>query len=372
MTIGFSNPEYNTRRNIINRCYSADYVRVRSFSSLFRKLHIHIGPGAGFWGGVCNNPFKKVDLYHFWNQICITPVRRTPYITSFEDVVPRYFLSRWAFNEGIRSLRSRQCRKLIAFSECAKMHQMKFDAKNDLRDLDRKITVLLPPQEILSSVDEVENRNLDGCIRFGFIGKAFFRKGGMAICNALARIRKEYPIELFMIGDIEYFDYAANPLVDDCSLAYEFFDRNKEWAHYFKVLPNAKALELMKSCHIGLLPTRDDTFGYSLLEMQACGLPCITTDIWSLPEVNNDACGWMIHLEKNELRQADYFSNDALRVLDKKIEEGIYQACVDALSNKEQLRQKSRNSLERIRTCHSSETYSNSLWAIYQEALDQS
>ena len=371
MTVGIVNPEYNTRRNILNRCFPVEYIRVRSFNSLFRKFNIRIGPGAAFWGGVHRKPFNRIDLYHFWNVICVTPSRKTPYITSFEDVVPRYFNSQRAFNEGIRSLCSRQCRKLIAFSECAKMHQIKFNAQNNLSDLDKKVTVLLPPQDVLATSDDVKERDLDGCIRFGFIGKAFFRKGGMAICKALARVRKEYPIELFVIGDIEYFDYAGNPTVDDCAAAYKFFEQHKEWAHYFKVLPNASVLELMKSCHVGLLPTRDDTFGYSLLEMQACGLPCITTDIWSLPEVNNSECGWVIHLEKNDLRQADYFSNDAIRVLDGIIEEGIYQACMDALSDREKIRQKGLKSLERIHRFHSPAAYSDALGKIYQEALGQ-
>ena len=50
----------------------------------------------------------------------------------------------------------------------------------------------------------------------------------------------------------------------------------------------------MSSCDVGLLPTWAESYGYSVLEMQACGLPVVTTNIRALPETN--VCGWKVKL----------------------------------------------------------------------------
>jgi glycosyltransferase involved in cell wall biosynthesis len=42
---------------------------------------------------------------------------------------------------------------------------------------------------------------------------------------------------------------------------------------------NQQVLELMSTCHLNLLPTLHDTYGFSVLEGFANGLPAITTDI---------------------------------------------------------------------------------------------
>ncbi|MFW2788163.1 glycosyltransferase, partial [Acinetobacter baumannii] len=52
--------------------------------------------------------------------------------------------------------------------------------------------------------------------------------------------------------------------------------------------------------HIGLLPTWADTFGYSVLEFQACGCPVISTDVRALSEINNNDIGWLINVDKNK------------------------------------------------------------------------
>lgn len=69
---------------------------------------------------------------------------------------------------------------------------------------------------------------------------------------------------------------------------------NTPWITYIKSLPNKKVLELCKKAHIGCLPTLQDTYGYSTLEMQACGCPVVTTNIRACSEINSDDCGWFV------------------------------------------------------------------------------
>ena len=43
MRIGYVNPEYGARRNIIGCCSECDYIRVRSFKSAFEKIKAKVG-----------------------------------------------------------------------------------------------------------------------------------------------------------------------------------------------------------------------------------------------------------------------------------------------------------------------------------------
>ena len=42
----------------------------------------------------------------------------------------------------------------------------------------------------------------------------------------------------------------------------------------------------MATSHIGLLPTYNDSYGYSVIEFFSYGCPVITTNILALPEIN--------------------------------------------------------------------------------------
>lgn len=59
----------------------------------------------------------------------------------------------------------------------------------------------------------------------------------------------------------------------------------------------------MKNSHVGLLQTWSDTYGYSVLEFQACACSVITTDLRALPEINNNEVGWLIELPKNIFKE---------------------------------------------------------------------
>jgi len=72
---------------------------------------------------------------------------------------------------------------------------------------------------------------------------------------------------------------------------------------YYEYLPNNEILELMKyKIQVGMLPTRGDTYGYSVLEFQASGCPVISTDVRALLEINNEDCGWIINVPKNKFK----------------------------------------------------------------------
>ena len=299
MRIGYCNPGYPVIRNILNKCPNVDYVRVRSIDGMFGSLlsktplchsdTIMRYLENSFHGGFSN---EKVDLYHFFNKTPTWP-SRVPYITTFEAELPRKHPEGVIRDIAVRSMLSDRCKKLIAFSQATYDEQEERNIQLSLPELNDKMMVLLPPQEALVEKPKVE-RKKGGPIRFLFVGKDLFRKGGKESLKALAKIRKDANVELYLIGDYHHVDYMSSWDVDSADEMERLIAANKEWVHYEHSTTNNVVLELAKRSDVGLLPTRHDTFGYSVLEFQACGLPCVTTDVQALSEVNNNDCGWVI------------------------------------------------------------------------------
>jgi hypothetical protein len=94
----------------------------------------------------------------------------------------------------------------------------------------------------------------------------------------------------------------------------------------------------------------------------------ITTDIRALPEINNEDCGWLIHLPQNRLKQALYFTDEQREELKKTLKVQLEHILESIFTNPEQLPEKSANSLERIKKNHDPLMVSEKLKAIYSKA----
>lgn len=377
MRVGYVNPEYCAMRMIIGKCPGYEYVRIRSFKSLVDTIKGKLGllrPGLQpyyFCGGFPQD-FHRVDFLHFWNNVALWPCK-TPYITSFEAELPRKFPEGWMMRKGIESLLSNFCRKLVAFSKRTESNELRFAREHGFSEIESKMTVLLPPQEVLVSYDDISRRiNSKGStstLRLIFVGKDFFRKGGAEIAKALVKLRKDFSIEAFLVGKFDHVDYASSWEVDSVDEMRKLFYENESWLHHYPSMPNAEILNLAKTCHIGLLPTRDDTFGYSVLEFQACGLPCVTTNVCSLPEINNDSIGWMVNVTKLSNGSADFSTSEKMRELAETTEKGLIEKLREALSNTTAIGEKGLLALENIKSNHSPEEYGQQLVEIYEKAV---
>lgn len=190
--------------------------------------------------------------------------------------------------------------------------------------------------------------------------------------RALSEVRRHYPIRLTLIGNPDDTDYMNHEVVDDAVACYRLIADNSDWIDFHKSLPNARVLELMRTADVGLLPTRGDTYGYSVLEMQAAGMPCITTNLRALPEINNASCGWLIEVPKNENEDALWTSADDRERYVLLVYDGLVRICTQVAEHPECLREKALASLKRIREEHSPERYAEQLMAVYQEAVGDS
>lgn len=372
MKIGYLSKNYPEKRCIIDKCCGAEYVPYIPFDyyinriiSMFRlPVRMVDRMEKVFRGGVCKSQiFSRPDIFHFFNTIPIYKTK-TPYVITFEDSLP-YHVSAKNMNPAVNSLMTNRCSRLLALSNCALKRQKSLCAKLNFALPNDKIEVLYPPQEVLATEKDVLDKRYRNKKRILFIGSDFYRKGGGATLKACVELRKSFEIELMLVGNIDSCGFAEDRDMDIPSDMRRLITENN-WVKHYTRLPNDEVLHLMKTCDVGVLPTRDETFGYSVLEMQASGLPVVSTDVWALTEINNNDCGWLISVTKDELNRADVYSREGMSRLDDEISSGLTKRLADVLCSDENvIKRKAMNSLRRVRAMHNPIDYSNRLTSIY-------
>ncbi|MFS7491731.1 glycosyltransferase [Carnobacterium maltaromaticum] len=125
-------------------------------------------------------------------------------------------------------------------------------------------------------------------------------------------------------------------------------------------------MDLIRESDVGLLPTRQDTYGFSVLEMQAASIPVITTDIRALPEINNNSCGWLISVPKNKNGESFYRNNSEASMLATEIRNGLSKVFTEILEDDGNIiLDKGSAAFSRICKEHSVEKFSDKLDGIY-------
>ncbi len=103
-----------------------------------------------------------------------------------------------------------------------------------------------------------------------FVGRDFDRKGGRVLLRALARLRRDWPrLQLLIVGPVEPLQLPRGAI--------------QVGALPFRELP-----DLLSLATIFVLPTLLEPFGLAFLDAMACALPCVGTDVESVPEIVDD------------------------------------------------------------------------------------
>jgi glycosyltransferase involved in cell wall biosynthesis len=389
MRVGHLGYNYKEKRNILNPCSGADFVNVHPYNlySYLNKINFIVERK---WGKV---PFpveyyqyrhwKKppVDLLHFFNHISYNV--GMPFVVTFSSAVP-YFaplytrFKQWdrmheitrdpSLLRALDRLASPDCKALIAISDNAKKIQLNVlelfpDYQSALRP---KIQVIHPPQSLFSGT---ASRRAGAITEFLFVGLAFFRKGGQVILDAvqtLSRDRQDFHVHVVsgMDTDGGYAGYGE----EDVKQAKIRMEASAQITHYPHI-PHAQVMELMGRCHVGLLPTWQDTYGYSVLEFQSAGCPVITTDHRALGEINSPQLGWVITTEHDpigemptgwELNRESWHTRQ-VNALVKKMEE--------AMNGPEEVARKAVLCRQHIENNHSVQQHGQRIHEIYQRGL---
>lgn len=384
---------YPYLRNILYKLPEADYVPVQDLYSnlrraaLFanRRLNKELFPIFDLNNQFDDFELNKVDILHFSNGVSYG---RTPWVSHFETLLPRFsgLMTRFhgknktalkmtpLIHRGFNALQSPSCKRVMAMSQAALNMQndllleLPFEEREGILN---KTIVLHPPQETF--VDQPVQRQYDAVnpIRFILVGSGFFRKGGREIFNAfdnLIRIENA-PIKLVLVSSLRLDTYAAKETESDINWANQFLRDHPDWIEHYESLPHDKVMELIKTCDVGLLPTYADTYGFSVLEAQACGLPVISTDVRALPEINNTDAGWLIRVPKNDLGEALYDTPEERERLSQQIQSGLEAIIRGIVADPSGINVKAKKALDRIRVMHDPTAYAQKLRDIYEQAL---
>ncbi|MCC6396549.1 MAG: glycosyltransferase family 4 protein [Bacteroidetes bacterium] len=312
----------------------------------------------------CDLGLNRVRLLHLVNTISCSP---TPWIVSYEHYLPRWNVSS---DFGLRLLAKTACRRVIAISQYALDEMNESLRHSPYRDAILSKTIRINPPQPLLVRSAREKAVLPGPVTFAFVGRDFFRKGGLEVLHAFARLKQERrQFHLHLVTTFGYGDYASRSTSDHLRKARKAIETLGDRVSVHRHIPNPAVLNLLRRSHVGLLPTYDDTYGFSVLESQAAGCPVITTDVCVMSEINDPRIGWVIPIPQTERKVALRSTDQHLRNISAAIEEGVYAAASEAIRNPSLVVAKADGALDRISREHDPLSIMRRTEEVYFEAL---
>ncbi len=360
--IGYERDTYAEVRLFLNKCSNAEYLKVESsFDTdeypLFGKVAVK--------NSSTIDKSDTIDFVHYFNQVNFGNM---PFITTFETIFPRSFNNNDYKILAYEACKNK-CKKIIAFSQATydiQAEHLKRVLPEEFETLMNKTVILHPPQELISN--KIDRFSHIKTLKFIFVGGDFFRKGGVPMLRALKVIRNNHDINLTIISDLKIKHNVTQSSEKDLEEVIKFIHDNSDWINWHKRLPNDEVLKIISEHHIGFLATLAETYGYSVLEMQAAGVPVITTNIRALPETNSLDEGWVINIPFRNGLQSSSTRKDIDNLYDHMTHQ-IIAIVENIIQDKNQLLTKSINSIQKINKYHNHKRYSDSLSSIYESCL---
>jgi len=315
------------------------------------------------------------QIIHLFNEVAST---RKPWVSTFETELPRVLpvpglpkFSNPELSKQLRLVAAPQCVAIVAMSEAARQIQLKLLAAfpDEAAAIVPKLHTLHPPQPVLYDGP----RQQEDKVIFTFVGNEFYRKGGAEVVLAFSELADEGlidadSVEVNLTGNLNHrYNFAHGNYQDDAS----FFQQIESLlsAHpFFKHTasrPNDEMIALFKRAHVGLLPTWQDTYGFSVLEMQACGCPVISTNVRALPEINPAEAGWTIACPLNDMFELSIRSAEEKSALRRLLVTQLKAYVVAIIADSASVASRSRCAVERILTHHHPVRFQEQLNAIY-------
>lgn len=344
-----------TFRKVLDPCRVVDAALYRVLGSspdLVRYTHVDVG-------------VPRVDLFHHFFSIALT---RRPWVLSLSSFVPRWNrASRW----GLRRLAAPSCRRIVAISQNSwDIQHAELDRVPDLRaDIEAKATVVHPAQApLIGSWDE--KPLADDAVSLAFIGRQLFRKGGLEVLRVVSRaLDAGASIRLTLVGSIRAGDDAAGTGEAEVAEARGLLARHASSIEHHDRLPHDEVIALLRRSHAALLPTYADTYGYVVLEAQACATPVVTTNVRALPEIAGDDTGWVLDVPRDSLRNALVDDEPSRRAFSSALEEQLEAVVADILAHPDRVRRRGEAALARIHAEHDPADRARALREIYEGAL---
>jgi len=291
----------------------------------------------------------------------------TPWVVSTSTGLP-FGWDKERYREGLELLASDTCKKIIVTGSCAKAWQYrKAQLAPDLAaDIMDKVVVVPPAQNVLISDKEGNQTRSEGPLKLAMVGNHFFRKGGLELLRVVNQLIDEgASITLDIISSLST-TYQTGDTGADLNEARQLIESLPGVTWHGKQ-PHKVVVNLFQQSHIGILPSYIETYGYTVLEAQACGCATITSDIKAFPDINPDEVGWRVKISGDDY---DFRTEEGRSLISKRLERGLYRVLEEACNQRAKVLGKSQKAVQRIRECHSPKQHKRTLRSIYDQALN--
>jgi glycosyltransferase involved in cell wall biosynthesis len=260
-------------------------------------------PNSSFWRATrCFVPRVR-GLVHTFNDIVINA---DAWMVSHELELPRFLQTTkpWHLRVAFERLADDRCRFILPMSEAARQWFLR--------------RVPEPLRAVCAAKTQVFTGGVAGPEHFGlhagprsrapheplhlvFVGNDAFRKGGPDVLDAVDRLRAEgLETRLTFVGRVDPETYTHRVGPDEPARLIQRLQTTPgvTWVPH---APNRDVLRMLTEAHLGLLPTLDDSLGWSAIEMASAGLPVIASNIVALPElVHEGVTGRLIAIPRDD------------------------------------------------------------------------
>lgn len=327
-------------------------------SPIYNRLHILLSRPK-----VRRFESDSYDMVHSAQSILDTNL---PYVMDFEHAAALSGYNQSAFErEGFRKallkkLLDKNLRKLLPWSNAAKRSLTNFVKSPEL---EQKIETVYP---VITPPPKLEREKHEG-VNFVFVGGIFYEKGGFDAISAFDKISEKYDATLTLVS----------PIPKEVK---ERFSKNPK-IRMLGPQPYAKVKELYLNSDVFVMPTHYDTFGFVIPEALSYGLPVLTDNSFSRPElVEHGKTGLLVDAYYSSFREDGAYIYQTVEELKKRREDCKYPtesyinelaSSMERLINEDSLRSEmSRNAREETLTGKfSPKAYKEKMGRIYEEAL---
>jgi len=285
---------------------------------------------------------EKYDLIHCAH--CLSKNKNKPWITDIE-MIGSFAISGWNTKRGKKKIKDilmrKNCKKILPWTE-----SIKRDILKDYPEIENKLEVVYPAIPKIKNLKKIKNKKL----KIIFVARYFDIKGGVIALEVLEKLRKKHKVEGIVVSNVPH-------------------KLKKEYSRLkiYNLIPQEKLFELMVSSDIFLYPGSVDTFGFSLLEAMAFGLPTITINTPNTKSrkeiIENNKTGLIFDVEKE-------LSFNEIRINEKIVIDKLVENCSKLIQNRKLREEMSKNCLKEIKWGRFSIRERNKkLKKIYIEAL---